>query len=224
MTVVDNVLTYCYQPDKSNKADKPERPSQYNHSRPKERQYKRKRNFGISDREIPGIIEFLGVTVKQTLPFKELYSQARSTDRLNIQLPEEFPKAWLYLLICFASSTKDMMVYETQSFVVQDLLDKGMRKVVQGTAKKSLLESLVFTPFELATLINFQLLEGATAYSQDIIEPYWQYLRGLVSHRPYLNTYLTYFANSLLRKPTLQPTPSTAATKTESHSCSKKST
>lgn len=73
-----------------------------------------------------------------------------------------------------------MTVFDSQSSVVHDLLDKGMRKVVQDSSKKSLLESLVFTPFELATLINFQLLEGATPYSQDIIEPYWQYLRGLV--------------------------------------------
>lgn len=79
-----------------------------------------------------------------------------------------------------ASTTKDMAVFDNQSGVVHDLLDKGMRKVVQETSKKSLLDSLVFTPFELATLINFQLLEGVTPYSQDIVEPYWQYLRSLV--------------------------------------------
>lgn len=167
-------------------------------------------------------MEFLGQTVKQIQPFKELYSQAHSTDRLNIHLPEEFPKAWLYLLICLASTTNDMMVFDAQRLVVHDLLDKGMRQVVQDTAKKSLLESLVFTPFELASLINFQLLEGASTHSQDIIEPYWQYLRGLV--RPQNSMPSSSLLTPDPRKPTSPPTHWTATTKTASHSFGKKST
>ncbi|KFY33794.1 hypothetical protein V494_07340 [Pseudogymnoascus sp. VKM F-4513 (FW-928)] len=166
-------------PDKSQKSKTPESASQYYQSRqyyPKER---RKRNFGCHNDEVPYIADFLGQIARQVQPFKEFYAEALPADRININLPEEFAKAWLYLLISVASTTKDMAVFENQSFVVHDLLDKGMRKVVQETSKKSLLDSLVFTPFELATLINFQLLEGVTPYSQDIIEPYWQYLRSL---------------------------------------------
>ncbi|KFY18785.1 hypothetical protein V493_08347, partial [Pseudogymnoascus sp. VKM F-4281 (FW-2241)] len=166
-------------PDKSQKPKAPENTSQYYPGRqfyPKER---RKRNFGCHNEEVPYIAEFLGQIARQIQPFKEFYAEALPADRLNIRLPEEFPKAWLYLLISVASTTKDMAVFDNQSPVVHDLLDKGMRKVVQETSKKSLLDSLVFTPFELATLINFQLLEGATPYSQDIVEPYWQYLRSL---------------------------------------------
>lgn len=139
----------------------------------------RKRSYGVRDREVPGIIDFLGSVVKQCQPFKELFSQAHSTDRLNLQLPEEFAKAWLYILICMAACTKDIMVFDTEINQVYDLMAKGMRKVVEGNAKKSLLESLVFTPFELAVLINFQLDEGTNKFSEDIIEPYWQYLRSL---------------------------------------------
>ncbi|KFZ07201.1 hypothetical protein V501_06656 [Pseudogymnoascus sp. VKM F-4519 (FW-2642)] len=166
-------------PDKSQKVKAQENTSQYHQGRqywPKER---RKRNFGCRNEDVPYIAEFLGQIARQVQPFKEFYAEARPADRVNIHLPEEFPKAWLYLLISVASTTKDMAVFENQNSVVHDLLDKGMRKVVQETSKKSLLDSLVFTPFELATLINFQLLEGVTPYSQDIIEPYWQYLRSL---------------------------------------------
>ncbi|KAL5349298.1 hypothetical protein ACLOAV_005588 [Pseudogymnoascus australis] len=166
-------------PDKSKKHKASENTSQHYQSRqywPKER---RKRNFGCHNEDVPYIAEFLGQIARQIQPFKEFYAQALPADRLNIHLPEEFPKAWLYLLISVASTTKDMAVFDNQSSVVHDLLDKGMRKVVQETSKKSLLDSLVFTPFELATLINFQLLEGVTPYSQDIVEPYWQYLRSL---------------------------------------------
>src|SRR5690349_11647322 len=103
----------------------------YYQSRPKERREKRKRNFGCYEEDVPYIVEFLGQIARQVQPFKELYAQARSTDRLNIHLPEEFPKAWLYLLIFLASITKDMAVFDIQSSVVHDLLDKGMRTVVQ---------------------------------------------------------------------------------------------
>ncbi|OBT78122.1 hypothetical protein VF21_02657 [Pseudogymnoascus sp. 05NY08] len=165
-------------PDKSQKVKAQENTSQYQSRQywPKER---RKRNFGCRNEDVPYIAEFLGQIARQVQPFKEFYAEARPADRLNIHLPEEFPKAWLYLLISVASTTKDIAVFENQNSVVHDLLDKGMRKVVQETSKKSLLDSLVFTPFELATLINFQLLEGVTPHSQDIIEPYWQYLRSL---------------------------------------------
>ncbi len=141
--------------------------------------YGSKRNYGVRERDLYNIIDFLGTVVKQCQPFKELFSGAHSTDRLNLKLPEEFAKAWLYILICMAASTKDIMVFDTEINHVYDLMAKGMRKVVEGNAKKSLLESLVFTPFELATLINFQLVEGTNKHSDDIIEPYWQYLRSL---------------------------------------------
>lgn len=144
--------------------------------------FERKRNYGVRDREVASIIEFLGSVVKQCQPFKELFSQAHSTDRLNLQLPEEFAKAWLYILICMAAATKDIMVFDTEINQVYDLIAKGMRKVVEENSKKSLLETMVFTPFELATLINFQLVEGSNnAFSEDPVEPYWNYLRSLES-------------------------------------------
>jgi hypothetical protein len=53
-----------------------------------------------------------------------------------------------------------------------EFLEEGMRKIVRSLTGKSLLEYAVFVPFEVASLISFQLLQDITQTAPDIIETY----------------------------------------------------
>ena len=57
----------------------------------------------------------------------------------------------------------------------------GARKVFQSLMQKSLLGYLVLRPFELASLMNFQLLGDITQLSLDTSDTYFEYLSSLVS-------------------------------------------
>jgi hypothetical protein len=124
---------------------------------------------------------WLEMITRRTERFRELCSQAPSADRLKLRLPEELPKAWLHLLMSLVVCTKDRMQFEDQMTTCYELLEEGMRKIVRSLTSKSLLEYAVFIPFEVVSLINFQLLQDITRTAPDIIETYWQYLRLLVS-------------------------------------------
>lgn len=77
--------------------------------------------------------------------------------------------------------TKDTGIFEDQIAIWSALVNEGMRKVVQSITQKSLLESIVLVPMELASLISFQLLQDVRGSFPDICETYWEYLIALVS-------------------------------------------
>jgi hypothetical protein len=56
-----------------------------------------------------------------------------------------------------------------------------MRKVIRSLTNKNLLEYAVFKPFEVASLINLQVLQDVARTGLDISDTYSQYLRRLVS-------------------------------------------
>jgi len=124
---------------------------------------------------------WLEMITRRTERFGELCSQAPPVDRVQFRLPEELPNAWLHLLMSLIVCTNDHMLFEDQMTTCYELLEEGMRKVVRSLTSKSLLEYTVFIPFEVASLVNFQILQDITRNAPDISETYWQYLRRLVS-------------------------------------------
>jgi hypothetical protein len=124
---------------------------------------------------------WLETITRRTERFRELCSQAPPVDRLKLRLPEELPKAWLHILMSLVVCTKDRMQLDDQMTTCYELLEEGMRKVVRSLTSKSLLEYAVFMPFEVASLINLQILQDITRTAPDISETYWQYLKRLVS-------------------------------------------
>lgn len=126
-------------------------------------------------------MHWLNLATRRIQPFVELLSQAPAADRSNIELPEELPKAWLHLLMSLVCFVQDTTLFTNQMNVCIVLLAEGMRKVVQRANPKGLSEYYVFTPFQLTSLINFQLLQDITRVSPDINTTYWEYLQSLVS-------------------------------------------
>ncbi len=77
-------------------------------------------------------------------------------------------------------SDRYTQLYEEQSIICSQVLEEGMRKVVLGLEHKSLLEYAVFKPWEVASLINFELLGDITP-QLDTSDTYFEYLTSLVS-------------------------------------------
>lgn len=133
--------------------------------------------------EATTVIQWLNYVTRRTTVFREVLSQATSTERSMIEIPEELPKAWLHFLMAMVFSSKDthISLFQEQSDICSQLLREGMRKVVDNLGQKSLLEYAVFKPWELASLVNIALLKDITVLPSDICESYLDYMTYLVS-------------------------------------------
>ena len=135
----------------------------------------------ISLYDVDDVLQWLSSTVRLTQSFIEIFSNTTSIERTSIEIPEEFPKAWLHFLMSLVFNMKDYASFEVQSRICTQLLATGARKVFQSLMQKSLLGYLVLRPFELASLMNFQLLGDITQLSLDTSDTYFEYLSSLVS-------------------------------------------
>ena len=129
------------------------------------------------------VLIWLNLTARTTQVFREIYSEANSTERSTIVMPEELPNAWLHLLMALVCSSKEQhwSLFQDKSSSCSRLLKDGMQKVVENLGQKSLLEFAVFKPWEVASLVNIVLLGDITGQSRDISDTYVEYLNYLVS-------------------------------------------
>jgi hypothetical protein len=118
---------------------------------------------------------------RRITPFRELLSQMPASERASIQIPEELERAWLHLILSFTFLGKDMQVFDDQMFICNNLLEVGMKKVIQGISEVRLSDYAVFPPSEFASLVAFQLLQDVNESTLDISETYLEYLKSLVS-------------------------------------------
>ncbi len=81
-------------------------------------------------------------------------------------------------LVCFVQDTTLFIDHMNVCIV---LLAEGMRKVIRRANQKGLSEHHLPTPFQLTSLINFQLLQDTTRVSPDINTTYWEHLKSLAS-------------------------------------------
>jgi hypothetical protein len=143
-------------------------------------------------------------------------SQVPASDRTGIQIPEELERAWLHLLLSFAFLVwEDMQVFDEQMVICNNLLELGMKKIIQNMSTVRLSNYAVFPPSEFASLLTFQLLQDVndSALDLDISEIYLEYLKSLVSRR--CPNPLVIFTN-LHRSLKSSPTHWIVATKIES--------
>lgn len=138
-------------------------------------------NRESSGRNFKEVLHWLKLATRQIQPFVELLSQTPTFDRSSIELPEELPTAWLHLLMSLVCFVEDTTLFVNQINVCNVLLVEGMRKVIQRANQRRLSEHYVFTPFQLNSLISFNLLQDITRISPDINTTYWEYMQSLVS-------------------------------------------
>jgi len=110
-----------------------------------------------SDRE--DVLDWLKLLTRTTVPFRELFSQAKIANRLNIQIPEELTKAWLHLVMSLAFVAVDMQYFDEQMVLCNQLIEVGIRNLVHNMSLNRLSDYATFVPAELASFITFQLAQ-----------------------------------------------------------------
>ncbi|THV51590.1 hypothetical protein BGAL_0105g00040 [Botrytis galanthina] len=135
----------------------------------------------VDTRDVKQIIDWMALIGKRIEVFKELLSEVPTLERCEIDISEKFPRAWLHVLIALAF-TKDMASsWYTHMNLCLDLINEGMKETLQTLSKYQLSEYVVFAPFDLASLITFQLSQDLTGSCPDICTTYVDYMISLES-------------------------------------------
>ncbi|TGO45808.1 hypothetical protein BOTNAR_0637g00020 [Botryotinia narcissicola] len=135
----------------------------------------------VDTRDVKQIIEWMALIGKRIETFKELLSEVPTLERCEIGISEKLPRAWLHVLMALAF-TKDMASsWYTHMNLCLDLMNEGMKETLQSLSKYQLSEYAVFAPFDLASLITFQLSQDLTGSCPDICTTYVDYMISLES-------------------------------------------
>lgn len=136
--------------------------------------------WSIDTRDIKSIIDWMELIGKRTELFRELLSEVPVVERCEINISDKLPRAWLHVLMALAF-TKDMASpWYTHMNSCLELANEGMKDTVQTLLKYKLSDYAVFGPFDLASLLTFQLSQDLTGMCPDICETYVDYMRSLV--------------------------------------------
>lgn len=100
-------------------------------------------------------------------------------ERIQISIPEELPKAWLYLIMTLLS--KSPQTNERLGYKFEDLIDIGLKRIVQQIGKQSLSQYSVLPPSQLLSVVNRQLLNDLPGHFPAIDDVYNTYMHRLVS-------------------------------------------
>jgi hypothetical protein len=125
--------------------------------------------------------------MRHVQPFQELFAQATPSDQYSVGIPEELLKAWLHFVMSLVYCAEDSTIWLEQINKASSLIDKGMKIIVQNLNQKSVLDKSVLMPFEVALLVNLQLLQDITVAHPDITDSYKVYLSYLVRRPPKSN-------------------------------------
>ncbi|CZR54996.1 uncharacterized protein PAC_04881 [Phialocephala subalpina] len=132
----------------------------------------------------------MAISPVKSSSFKESTANqdATTSNRSIIELSEEFPRAWLHLLMALPFCVKDRHIaaFEVQSDICSSLISEGTRKSVRGIAHLSLVRRSAFMPSDIVSLINLVLLGDITPSTKtqllDISDTYLEYLSILESN------------------------------------------
>ncbi|TGO84528.1 hypothetical protein BPOR_0494g00040 [Botrytis porri] len=135
----------------------------------------------VDTRDVKQIIDWMVLIGKRIEVFKELLSEVPILERCEIDISEKLPRAWLHVLVALAF-TKDMASsWYTHMNLCLGLMNEGMKETLQTLSKYQLSEHVVFAPFDLASLITFQLSQDLTGSCPDICVTYVDYMTSLES-------------------------------------------
>ncbi|KAM0139403.1 hypothetical protein ACHAP3_003173 [Botrytis cinerea] len=133
----------------------------------------------VDTRDVRQIIDWMTFIGKRIEVFKELLSEVPILERCEIDISEKLPRAWLHVLMALAF-TKDMASsWYAHMNLCLDLMSEGMKETLQTLSKYKLSEYVVFSPFDLASLITFQLSQDLTGSCPDICMTYVDYMISL---------------------------------------------
>ncbi|PCD22539.1 hypothetical protein FGRA07_03909 [Fusarium graminearum] len=110
---------------------------------------------------------------------QNILAHSSKEERSEVELPVEFSKAWLYIVMGMVYSSKDDLKWNSRIKRAEALIEKGSKKLVQGLCQKSLLDKVAVLPLEVLSLIIMGLLQDQVGKSDDICDTYSQYMNSL---------------------------------------------
>ncbi|KAH7171172.1 hypothetical protein EDB81DRAFT_851830 [Dactylonectria macrodidyma] len=122
---------------------------------------------------------FLRNLIPSLIAFQNIISHASAEERKAFEVPEEFVRAWLYVVMGMVYGAQDNRRWKSRMSRVKDLVDQGTKKMMHWLPDKSLLERTSMLPLEVLSLVTFGLLQDQAGKSDDICETYSQYLSSL---------------------------------------------
>ncbi|RYP04006.1 hypothetical protein DL765_010347 [Monosporascus sp. GIB2] len=129
-------------------------------------------------------------TSKKAAQVRQQLSYGKGPDPLEIQLPENFIKAWYYLLSCLLNMTWDSVTIQSvQKYArrCQKELDSAYGALLGEEAGKRLWELRAVLPSEMTPFLARRVLEDVTGEQHTVNEAYWERFRQLemeVSENP----------------------------------------
>ncbi len=130
-----------------------------------------------------GLRNFLRKLTQPIQSFEALLSHAQVEDRARIDVPDEFLKAWLHLLMCLAYSTQTMDAWADHAKITETLIKTGMGRVIESLSTRALLDRAAVLPMEIASMACLNLFNDTSNSSHGISETYLEYLQALVRHQ-----------------------------------------
>lgn len=150
--------------------------------------------------ELENLIKCFRSIARNLKPFKDVVAMVSPSDRSKIQIPEALPNAWIHLVMALVLYMVPRLGYwESKADIATDLLNEGMAAMLKEfLVLDSLLEgdTTVFTPFDLATLLAYQLGKDVTDSRPDIEQTYSQHLALLVRLFP---SFFSFWVDGLTR-------------------------
>ncbi|KAI1065854.1 hypothetical protein LB507_000357 [Fusarium sp. FIESC RH6] len=110
---------------------------------------------------------------------QNILAHSSKEERAEVELPTDFSKAWLYIVMAMVYSSKEDLKWNSRMKRAETLIDKGSKKLLQGLGGENLLDKAAVLPLEVLSLITMGLLRDQVGRSDDICDTYSQYLNSL---------------------------------------------
>jgi hypothetical protein len=127
------------------------------------------------------VLHSLRALTKDIQSFTNIISHAQPLERANITIPIQLIRAWIYLILALAKSTKKTITRNGHFDNAQDLIKEGMAEVMQALPSEDLLAREVVLPMEVVSLLSLKLLQDTTGTFPNLDTVYSEYLNALVS-------------------------------------------
>jgi hypothetical protein len=113
--------------------------------------------------------------------FDEIFSRSGRPEQARVRVPNEIVEGWIHLLMALVYLPKDDDKSDRLFNDAKTLIYSGMAAVIRSLSESSLLDSSVFLPQELVSLLSLKLLRDSTLGMPDVSQCYSACLDELVS-------------------------------------------
>ncbi|KAI0022440.1 hypothetical protein F4780DRAFT_777811 [Xylariomycetidae sp. FL0641] len=112
--------------------------------------------------------------------FQSIMSNAPTTARTRVAVPDSLVRAWLHLILALVQSTSNKETSDENHIYVADaLIKKGLGEIMDNLPTGDLLRHFVVQPMDIVALLSEKLIRDSTGQYPNISDTYSEYLKKL---------------------------------------------